>query len=82
MQFSSIRPIDRALSGATTHGQSEPGSDDNEGVLCIPQSSCITGTSPSDYFVSYPGNSLGGGCLPLSRDAVGIFYSLFPPPAD
>ena len=37
-QFSSIWPI----SGATTPDQSG-----NEGVLCIPQSSSITGTSPS-----------------------------------
>ena len=31
----------------------------NEGALCIPQSSSITGTSPSDCLVSYPGHSLG-----------------------
>ena len=37
-----------ALSGATTSGQSEPGSDGNERVFHIPQSSSITGTSPSD----------------------------------
>ena len=37
----SIWPIDRTLSGATTLGQSGPGSDGNEGVLCIPQSSSI-----------------------------------------
>ena len=36
MQFSSIWPIDRTLLGATTPGQSEPGSDGNEGVLRIP----------------------------------------------
>ena len=59
-QFKSIWPIDRALSGATTPGQSEPGSDRNEEVLCIPQSSSITGTSPSDCFVSYSGYSLSG----------------------
>ena len=53
--FSSIE-----LSGATTPGQSGPGSDCNEGVLRIPQSFSITGTSPSDYLVSYPGNSLVG----------------------
>ena len=53
MHFSSIWPIDRALSGATTPGQSGSGSDSNEGVLCIPQSSSITGTSPSDCLVSY-----------------------------
>ena len=59
-QFSSIWPIDRALSGATTPGQSEPVSDGNEGVLRIPQSSSITGTSPRDCLVSYLGHSLGG----------------------
>ena len=47
-QFSSIWPIDRTLSGATTVGQSEPGSDGNEGVLCILQSSSIIGTSRLD----------------------------------
>ena len=35
----SIWPIDRNLSGATTPGQSGPGSNGNEGVLHIPQSS-------------------------------------------
>ena len=51
-QFSSIWPIDKTLSDATNSGQSGPGSDGNEGVLCIPQSSSITGTSPSDCLVS------------------------------
>ena len=41
-------------------GQSEPGSNGNEGVLRISQSSCITGTSPSDCLVSYLGHSLVG----------------------
>ncbi len=31
-QFTSIWPIDRTLSGATTPGQSGPGSDNDEGV--------------------------------------------------
>ena len=44
---------------ATTPGQSELGSDGNEGVLRIPQSSSITEASPSDCLVSYPGHSLG-----------------------
>ena len=57
-QFSSIWPIDRTLSGATTPGQSKSGSDDNEGVLHIPQNSNITGTSPSDSLVLYSGHSL------------------------
>ena len=56
-QFSSIWPIDRTQSGATTPGQSGPGSDGVEEVLRIPQSSNITGTLPSD-FVSYPGHSV------------------------
>ena len=42
--LSAIWHIDRTPSGATTPGQSEPGSDDNEGILCIPQSSNINGT--------------------------------------
>ena len=70
-----FKPIDRALSGATTPGQSGPGSDGNEGVLRIPQSSSTAGTSPSDCLVSYPGHSFGG-VLPLCRGAVSVFYSL------
>ena len=57
-EFSSIWPIDRALSGATTLGQSGPGSDGNKGVLRIPQSTSITGTSQSYCLVSYLGHSL------------------------
>ena len=56
MQFSSIWPIDKTPSGATTPAQRGPGSNGNEGVLCIPQSSSITGTSSSDCLVSYPGH--------------------------
>ena len=52
-------PIDSTLSGATTQGKSGPGSDGNEGVLCIPQSYSITGATPSDCLVSYLGHSLG-----------------------
>ena len=37
--------MDRTLSGATIPSQSGPGSNGNEGVLCIPQSSSITETS-------------------------------------
>ena len=62
MSNSSIWPIDRILSGTTTLSQSEPGSDNNKGVLCIPQSSSITssitGALPSDCLVSYPGHLL------------------------
>ena len=41
-------------------GQSGPGNNGNEGVLCIPQRPSITGASPSDCLVSYPEHSLGG----------------------
>ena len=58
-QFTSVWPLDRTLSGATTRGLSGPGSDGSEGILRIPQSSSITGTSPSDCLVLYPGHSLG-----------------------
>ena len=73
-QFSWIWPIDGTLSGATTPVQSGSGRDDNEGVIRIPQSSCITGTSSSYCLVSYPGHSVGW-VLPLYRGAVGVFYS-------
>ena len=66
-QFSSIWPIDRTLSSATTPDQSKPGSDGNKKVLCIPQSSSISGTSPSDCLVSYPGHSLVEEGTPLQR---------------
>ena len=69
MQFCSIWPIDWTLSGATIPGQSGTGSDGNEGVLHIPQSSSITGTSPSDCFAIYPEHSFAGGGLTVS-----VFY--------
>ena len=59
-QFSSIRPIYRTQSGATTPSQSRPESDGNEGVLRISQNSSITRTSPSDCFVSYQDTRLVG----------------------
>ena len=64
MQFSSNS---RAQSDFTIPGQSGPGSNGNEGLLCIPQSPSITGTSPSDCLVSYAGHSFGGGSSPLHR---------------
>ena len=53
MSNSPIWSIDRTLSGATTPGESGPGSD-----VSIPQSSSITGASSSGCLVSYPGHSL------------------------
>ena len=58
MSNSFIWPIDQTLSGATTADQSGSVSDGNEGVLCIPQSSSITGASPSDCLASYAGHWL------------------------
>ena len=55
-QFSSVSPIDRTQSGATTPSQIGPGSDCNKGVLCIPS---IIGASPSVCLVSYTGHLLG-----------------------
>ena len=49
MSNSSIWPIDKTLSGATTPSQIEPG---YEVVLCIPQISSITGASPLDCIKS------------------------------
>ena len=73
-QFSSIRLIDRTLTGTPTPGQSGPGSNGSKKVLRIPQSSSIAGTSPSDCLVSYLGHSLWG-FLPLCRQAIGVFCS-------
>ena len=77
MQFSSIWSIEGTLSGATSLGHSEPGSDTSEGILHIPQSSSITGTLPTDCLVSYLGQSFEWGVLPLCRDTV-----YFTAPAD
>ena len=56
-----------ALSGATTLGQIGPGSDGNEGVFRIPQSSSITETSQSDCLVSKTGHSLVEGSYPSAE---------------
>ena len=63
-QFSSIKPIDRDQSDAIIPGQSGPGSNGNERVLCI---SLITGTSPSDCLESYPGQSLVAWSYPSAK---------------
>ena len=59
MSYSSIWPIDRILSGATTPTQSAR----------------IAGVSLSDCFMSYLGHSLVRRIFPLCRDAVVLFYS-------
>ena len=62
-----FNPLIGALSGSTTPGQSGPGSDGNEGVLRIPQSCSIAGTSPSDCLVSYQDTRCGGGSYPSAE---------------
>ena len=61
----SILPIDRTLKGATTPG--------NEGVLCIPQSSSIIGTSPSDCLVLYPGHSCWKGVSYYLAEVLSVY---------
>ena len=66
--------MDRTLLGVTTQAWVDLEAIAMKGVHCIHQSCIITGTSPSDFLVSYPGHSLRG-ALPLYRGAVGVFYS-------
>ena len=61
MSNGSIWLIDRTQSGTTNPGQSWPGSNGNEGILLISQSSKAE-ASPSDCFVLYTGHSLGESC--------------------
>ena len=63
VHFSSIQPIDRALSDTSFSGQSGPGSNSNAVVLHIPQNFNITGTSSSVFLLSYLGHSLWGRCI-------------------
>ena len=65
--------MDRTLSGASTPGQSGPGSDGYEGVFHILQSSSITGASPSDCLMSYPGHYY----LPISGGRTNGFMTFF-----
>ena len=74
-QFSSIWPIDRNLSGATTPNLSGPGSDGKKGVPRIPQGSRFTGASPSYCVVSYSKHSLGKSYSPAE---IQLMYSTIP----
>ena len=73
--------IDGILMGTSPPGQSGPGSNSNERVLHIPQTSGI-GASLSDGLVSYPEHSLIWGLTPLQRCSRCILQpqptSLFP----
>ena len=75
-QFSSIWPIDRIFSCATTPGQSVPESDGSEGYSAFPQSPSITRPSPSDCLVSYPGHLLQGFFYPSAEKQ--LVYSTAP----
>ena len=67
MSNSSIWPINRTLSGATIPAYCGPGSDVNEGVLYIPQTSRITEAWPSDCLMSYPGHLFWRGSYPSAE---------------
>ena len=58
---------------STIPGQSEPGSNGNEGVLRIPQSPSITGTSSADPLMLYPGHTWVGEAY--SSEEVQSMYS-------
>ena len=66
-----------ALPRATTPDQRGPESDGNKGVLRIPQSSSISGASPSNCLVSYSGHSFGESCP--SAQMVSVYSTV---PAD
>ena len=66
-QFICIWPIDKTLLGSTTPSESGPGSDGNEGVLCIPQSFRIIRATLSDCLESYLGYSLVEGSYPSAE---------------
>ena len=78
-QFISIWPIDWPGVVAPDMILSEPGSDGNEGICCIPQSSSITEASPSDCLVSYPGHLLGWGDFHPSAEMQSVYSAV---PAD
>ena len=73
--FSSIGPTDRNLSGTTTPSHNGPGSDGNEGILCIPQNLRITEASPSDCLMSYPGHTLGESYPSAEMQSMYLFCS-------
>ena len=46
-------PIESTISGATIPSQSGPGRDVNKGILCIPESSSISRSSPSRTLIGF-----------------------------
>ena len=76
MSNSSIWPIDKNLSGATSPGQSGPGSNRKNRILHI-RKIFKGGVSLSVSVMSYPGNSLGGGFWP-SSEMQSVYLQLHP----
>ena len=68
---SSIWPVHDTLIGTITQDQGGPG---NQGINHILRG-FMTGQSPSNGLVTYPEHLGGGRVLPLSREAVDVFYS-------
>ena len=74
----SIWSIDGTLTGTTTPGQSKPGSNGNEEVLYIPQSS-RTKVSLSYVLVSYLEHKLAVGVVSYPTAEMWLAYSTAPP---
>ena len=77
MLNSCIWAIDMTLSGATTPGQIQSGSNGNERVVNIPKHS-RTGVTPLDSLMSYTGHSLQGGDLSYPSVGMQSVYSTAP----
>ena len=67
LQFSSIQPIDRALSSATISGLSGPGSNGNKGVLYIPPKPQYYWNLAIRLFCVISRTHVVGGSTPLQR---------------
>ena len=69
--FSSIWPIDRTLSGPATPSHKWPGSDGNEGILCILQMEpyCLVSQPEHSFGKSYP-----------SVEVHSVYFTAPPPP--
>ena len=66
--------MERTLSGTTTLSQSGPGSDGNEWVLCIPKPPELLKPHHQIVYCRIQ-DTRWADVLPLSREAVGLFYS-------
>ena len=75
MQFSSIQPIDMALSGATTPGQSGHGGNGNEGVRHIPQNPCILEPLHQIVKCHIQDTYWGGGSYP-SAEVQSVYFTV------